>query len=186
MTVSTIDPNVPATGAPVSSSVVRNNFAAAASDINNIYSIIGSSIGTVQSVSIITANGVSGTVANPTTTPAITLQVDGILLWDEVPGTSQTMEPNTGYVPNNSGLVTLTLPVTAAFGKTIKVVGKGAGGWKIAQNSGQTIYFGDKNTTTGTGGHIDSSNRRDSVELVCVTANTDWQVVSSVGNFSIT
>ena len=37
-----------------------------------------SSGGTVTSVSVVTANGISGTVANSTTTPAITLQVDTI------------------------------------------------------------------------------------------------------------
>ena len=35
-------------------------------------------IGTVTSVSVVTANGVSGTVANPTTTPAITLTLGAI------------------------------------------------------------------------------------------------------------
>ena len=39
--------------------------------------------GTVTSVSVVSANGVSGTVANPTTTPAITLALGAItqLLW---------------------------------------------------------------------------------------------------------
>lgn len=35
-------------------------------------------VGTVTSVSVVTANGVSGTVANPTTTPAITLSLGAI------------------------------------------------------------------------------------------------------------
>jgi hypothetical protein len=38
----------------------------------------GGGSGTVTSVSVITTNGISGTVANSTTTPAITLQVDTI------------------------------------------------------------------------------------------------------------
>ena len=38
----------------------------------------GGGSGTVTSVSVVTANGISGTVANSTTTPAITLQVDTI------------------------------------------------------------------------------------------------------------
>jgi len=38
----------------------------------------GAGIGTVTSVSVVTANGVSGTVANPTTTPAITLTLGAI------------------------------------------------------------------------------------------------------------
>lgn len=38
----------------------------------------GSGIGTVSTVSVVTANGVSGAVANPTTTPAITLTLGAI------------------------------------------------------------------------------------------------------------
>ena len=38
----------------------------------------GSGSGTVTTVSIVTANGVSGTVANPTTTPAITISLGDI------------------------------------------------------------------------------------------------------------
>lgn len=37
-----------------------------------------SGAGTVTSVSVVTANGISGTVANPTTTPAITLDISGL------------------------------------------------------------------------------------------------------------
>ena len=36
-------------------------------------------------------------------------------LWTEVTG-PQALTTNNGYVTNNSSLVTLTLPVTAAFG----------------------------------------------------------------------
>lgn len=38
----------------------------------------GAGIGTVTSVSVVTASGVSGSVANPTTTPAITLTLGAI------------------------------------------------------------------------------------------------------------
>jgi hypothetical protein len=40
--------------------------------------IAGSGAGSVSTVSVVTANGVSGTVANPTTTPAITLTLGAI------------------------------------------------------------------------------------------------------------
>jgi hypothetical protein len=39
---------------------------------------IGTGGGTVTSTSVVTANGISGSVANPTTTPAITLQVNSL------------------------------------------------------------------------------------------------------------
>lgn len=109
----------------------------------------------------------------------------GGMSWVEVTGTSQTASVNTGYILNNASLVTLTLPTTAAIGDSIKVVGKGAGGWKIAQPSGDIIYFGNLTSTTGTSGYLSSTHRRDTVELVCVTANTEWQVVSSIGNITV-
>lgn len=110
----------------------------------------------------------------------------GGLSWSEVTGTSQAGAVNTGYILNNAGLVTLTLPTTAALGSVIKVAGKGAGGWKIAQNASEVIHFGDTNTTTGTGGSIESTNRYDSVELLCTVADTEWTVLSSIGNLTVT
>lgn len=76
----TINPTQPAASSAIASAPVRNNFAAAASDINFIYSLIASmaGAGTVTSVSVATANGISGSVANSTTTPAITLSLGAI------------------------------------------------------------------------------------------------------------
>jgi hypothetical protein len=98
--------------------------------------------------------------------------------WTEVIGTSQAMAVDSGYIANNAGLVTLTLPSTAAIGDTIIVQGKGAGGWRIAQNAGQTINFGASPTTTGAGGYLESTNQFDSVELLCITTDTDWAVLT--------
>jgi hypothetical protein len=57
-----------------------------------------------------------------------------------------------------------------------------AGLWKIAQNSSQIIHFGKSDTTTGTGGYLQATQARDTVELVCCVANNEWNVVSSIGN----
>jgi hypothetical protein len=105
--------------------------------------------------------------------------------WTEVVGTSQAMAVNNGYIASNAGLVTLTLPGTAALGQIIRVAGKGSGGWQIAQNGGQTIHFGAANTTTGAGGSLASTNRYDSIELLCITADTDFVVLSSIGNITV-
>ena len=51
----------------------------------------------------------------------------GGLSWTDVTGSSQAMAINNGYTANNAGLVTLTLPSTAAYGTTMAVVGKGSG-----------------------------------------------------------
>lgn len=105
--------------------------------------------------------------------------------WTEVTGTSQPMSINNGYIANNAALVTLTLPVTAAVGDTVSVQGKGTGLFSIAQNVGQTIHFGAFDTTTGIGGSLTATNRYDSLELICITDNTDFAVLTgSQGNFT--
>ncbi len=105
----------------------------------------------------------------------------------EVTNTTQTMAINTGYVTNNTALVTATLPTVSDFGDLVWIIGHGSGGWQIAQNAGQTIHFGNQDTTTGTGGHLDSSNQYDAIQLLCTVANTDWTCTGiSQGNIDVT
>jgi hypothetical protein len=107
-----------------------------------------------------------------------------LLPWTVVSGTSQSAAVNNGYVSNNAGVCTITLPSTAAVGSAISVTGLGAGGWKIAQNASQLVNFGDVVTTTGTGGSLASTNQYDSIELICIVANTTWKVMGSIGNIT--
>jgi hypothetical protein len=107
-------------------------------------------------------------------------------VWNDVTGTSLTMVSGNGYVADNSSLVTLTLPTTSIFGDVIQVVGKNTGGWAIAQNAGQTIHFGDENTTTGVTGSLASTNQYDAMTLVCTIADTDWTVAPGTqGNITV-
>jgi hypothetical protein len=110
----------------------------------------------------------------------------GGLTWNEETGTSVSMAVANAYILNNAALVTATLPATAAVGDLIRVTIKGAGLGKIAQNAGQTIHFGNMDSTTGAGGDITATAQWDAVELVCVTANTDFQVISSMGSWTVT
>lgn len=135
------------------------------------------SVGT--SGQVLTSNGASAL-------PTFQAASGGGMTWNEVTGTTQAMAVDNGYILNNAGLVTATLPATAARGSVIRVAGKGAGGWRIAQNASQIIYFGLSTTTTGATGYIQSTAARDSVELVCVTADIHFQVISSMGNITIT
>lgn len=110
--------------------------------------------------------------------------------WNEITATSAAMVANNGYIANNSALVTLTLPTTAAQGTIIRVSGLGAGGWRIAQNSGQQIHYLNLSSTAGTSGRIDTEitntgSARAAVELLCVTANTTWSVLSSTGTVDV-
>jgi hypothetical protein len=109
----------------------------------------------------------------------------GGITWNEVTGTSQLMATDNGYIANNAGLVTLTLPSTAAVGSVVRVAGKGTGLWKIAQNSAEFIHFGGIETSTGTGGYLASTEQNDAIELLCIVANTEWMVTSVQGVITI-
>lgn len=136
------------------------------------------SVAAGNGISVTNGDGVAG---NPTVATT-----GGGIAWTEVTGTSQTAAVDNGYILNNAALVTLTLPDTAALGSVVRVCGKGAGGWRVAQNAGETIHFGSSDTTTGVGGRLDSTNQYDTVELLCTVANTDWTILSSIGNITVT
>lgn len=118
---------------------------------------------------------------------SITLNVtgSGAFSWTVVSGTTQTMAANNGYIPNNGGLVTLTMPGTASVGDEIDVIGHGAGGWTIAQPAGVTINLGSSATTGGVGGSLSSTNANDAVALICTVANTNWAAYSVIGNITV-
>lgn len=112
----------------------------------------------------------------------------GGLSWTDVTGTTQAMAINSGYLADNAGLVTLTLPATAVQFSVIQVTGFGAGGWKIAQNANQAIHLGSAApSTTGVTGFIASTNQYDSVTLLAAVggASTIWTVDDSIGNITI-
>lgn len=102
----------------------------------------------------------------------------------EVTGTTQQAVIRTRYVANNAGLVTITLPTTAAIGDFVEIEGYGAGGWQLAQNASQLIKFQSATSTTGVTGYV-SGAQYDSVRVRCVIANTTWLVVSAVGELTV-
>jgi hypothetical protein len=61
-------------------------------------------------------------------------------IWVNVTGISAQALANTGYLANNDlAQVIITLPAAPVLDDIVKVSGLGAGGWKIAQNAGQSI-----------------------------------------------
>lgn len=106
--------------------------------------------------------------------------------WNHITGTSAQMSAEAGYIADNSGLVTLTLPATAALGSIIYVQGLGAGGWKVAQNAGQIIHVGSTASTSGATGFIASTNQYDSITLLCVVANSTYALLGGAqGNITV-
>lgn len=148
--------------------------------------LIGAS-GRIPAFATLTSNG--GTITFTPGPNSLNLEATGGggpgFTWTEVTGTSQSASVNNGYICNNAGLVTVTLPSTAAVGSIVRIAGSGSGGWKLAQNSGQVIWFGSSDTLTGVSGYIASTSQYDAVEVICITADTTWSVLSSVGNLTV-
>ena len=100
---------------------------------------------------------------------------------------SAALAAQTMYVTNNgASLVTYTLPATVAQGTLIKIVGSSAGGWKIAQNAGQTIRLNSEVSTSGTSGSVSSTNANNSIELCAIDATTNVWVITSTSDGALT
>jgi hypothetical protein len=94
--------------------------------------------------------------------------VAGALPWVVVSGTSQQAVANTGYLASNSAEVTVTLPASPAVGDIVRVSGVGAGGWRIAQNAGQSVVAGIISLPGSTWTARDSNR-----EWTCVASSAD-------------
>lgn len=110
------------------------------------------------------------------------------LQWDVVvvTGTTQAISGtrNTIYIVDNAALVTLTFAATFAAGIGCKIRGKGAGGFKIAQNASQQVLSVGGDTTEGTGGYIQGA-QKETIDIDCITANTGFLVSNVNGNMTI-
>ena len=105
--------------------------------------------------------------------------------WVVVAGAAQAMAVNTNYIANNGGGVVFTLPAIAAVGTMNTITCINVGGWTIHQNAGQSINFVAVSTTVGVGGSLSSTQEFDSVQIVCVIANTMWNVLYAAGNLAV-
>jgi hypothetical protein len=143
------------------------------------------STGTFPALTTLTA-GANITITNGA--GSITIAATGLagFSWTDVTGTSQAMLGNNGYIANNAGLVSLSLPATSAVGEEIDIIGKGAGGWTISQGAGQQVVIGNTSSTLGAGGSVSSTNAKDSLQLICTAANTEWTVLGAPQSLGLT
>ncbi len=117
---------------------------------------------------------------------SVTISATGLggFSWSVVSGTSQLMVANNGYIADNVGLVTLTLPATSNVGDEIDIIGKGSGGWLVQCGTGQTIVLGS--STTSSAGSLASTNAKDSFYMICTATNTEWTIGSGPqGNLTV-
>lgn len=140
--------------------------------------------GTNYTLAALTAgSGVSITNGSGSITVAST---GGGIAWTDVTGTTQTIAASNGYLSNNAGTVTFTLPASGTIGDVFRIAGV-QGAWTIAQAAGQQIRFGSAATTVGVGGSLSSTNAGDCIECVATntSASTVWRMISSIGNITI-
>lgn len=103
--------------------------------------------------------------------------------WSSI-SASQTMVNGEGYICSGGGDLDLALPATASVGEVIYVVLDGATSFSITQAAGQQIRFGNTTTTLGATGELVSSAQGDSIQLLCIVADTKWIVLHSIGNLT--
>jgi len=142
------------------------------------------STGAFQSIAGVGSSGQVLTSNGAGALPTFQAAAGGGLTWTEVTGTSQSAAVNNGYIANNGGLVTITLPGTFAVGDIVQVVGKGAGLWVLDAPAGDTIHFGNQDTSSG--GTITATHRYDAIQVIGTVADTEWTVTGiSQGNLTV-
>lgn len=129
------------------------------------------------------ANSVTGNLQGIDTTLG-TLVARGSLTWEDIPGNFQTAVPNKGYIISNPAITIVEIPPTVPQGSVFGVAGKGAGGWGILLSAGQICHF--DGIPTSAGGTITSTGRWNSVQILCITADTEFSVISSSGVLDLT
>lgn len=140
--------------------------------------MVGDSNGNFALVNI----GGSGTVptSNGTTWTWQMPGGGGGITWVEATG-DLTMAAGNIYISNGASSNTFTLPATAAVGDTFGAY-VGSQSFSIAQNSGQYILLAANQTTTGTGGSIDSGNSPgQGLQFTCITANETFMITAMSG-----
>lgn len=106
--------------------------------------------------------------------------------WNTETTTPINMVSGNGYIANSGSQIVFNLPAVSSVGDEIKIVGKGAGGWKVAQAASQLIHVGSSVSTTGATGYIESTDQYDVVSIVCITANTEWSLTAGPqGNITV-
>jgi len=161
--------------------------------IDNTFGVLINSntpgIGTVTSVSVATANGLAGTVATATTTPAITLRttITGLLKGNGTAISAATS--GTDYAPATSGTSILYGNGTGGFSNV--TIGSGLSfttGTLASTSSGGTVTG-----VTGTAPVVSSGGATPAISMPVATSlangylsSTDWTTFNNKGSGTVT
>lgn len=144
---------------------------------------IGSTSGEPAAATLTAGSGISITNGSNSITIDCTIGGGG-LTWGTITGTTQLATVNSGWIPTDVALTTITLPSTAPIGSVVSVQGQGSGGWTIQAPGAQIINVGS--TPTSAGGTVSSANRYDAITLVCIVADTEWGMYGPVSSGFVT
>lgn len=152
-------------------------------NVGNVAKVVTESGDQLGTATITAGTNISVTATANTITIAATHEAS--FVWSVIT-VNQTAAVNNGYICNKAGTLSLLLPAASVVGDLLEVTGiNTATGWQITQAAGQQIFFGTASTTSGASGTITSTGIRDSIRMVCVVANTTWQILSCVGNLTL-
>lgn len=142
------------------------------------------SYGTVTSVSVVSANGFAGTVANPTTTPAITLttSISGILYGDGTAVAATTVSAPLSY---SAG--TLSIPVATASANGYL----SSTDWTTFNNKQPAGTY--VTSVTGTAPVVSSGGTTPAISMAAANTSTngyltstDWNTFNNKGSGTVT
>lgn len=133
--------------------------------------------------------GATANAASITTAQLKAALIDAPII---VTGATQAITTGVTYIANNaSAEVVFSLPAAPAVGDTFRIIGYGAGGWRVAQAAAQQQYLNGITTqlgaTSGVLGQIRFLDSWSGASWVCVaiTPNAIWVCHDVFGNIRI-
>ena len=99
-------------------------------------------------------------------------------VWSAVTTTTAVAAYNGKYIADNASRVVFSLPTDNNL-ESIRITGKGVGGWQVDVPGSWTINFTGQAVTD----NLQSSDASDSIELLGIGDNV-YQVISSIGNIT--
>jgi hypothetical protein len=166
----------------VNGKVTANNFNLTTASENKL---IGTSGTSKDLVSYDLIGGDNVTISKSGASFTISANSGDSFVWNNITSTTQTISPDNGYVTHSATQTVFTLPSTAAFGTKFSIVYLASSAGQLLQNAGQIIIAGDTQTTIGTDGRIENINLGEVLTILCTAANTEFTVISPVGNFDV-
>ncbi len=165
--------------------VAATGFVTLATSVPQLFTAnTGTATPSSNNLNVLGGGGIQTAGSGATLTVAVS---GGGFTWTDVTGGTQTIAVQNGYLTDNAGGVTYTLPATASIGDTFIIVGK-LGLATITPNANQQLLMSSSSGAVGVTGTAVATNVGDSITFVCTTsgASTKWRASSWVGSWTLT